>query len=558
MAGMFGGNRGFGGSLGSSPLQRLAGGIGMGFGGMQFPQVMTNQLLGGRGGASMFGGGGGGMFGGGMGGGNEPSQAAMMNFANLSELGNRQFAGNQASLDRDQEQSLLQQQLRNALQLQGMRGQNSLDLQGLVNSGALDQIGARGNIEQSLLGRRLSSEENQLAQQLGFNREALAANMGSQGLDRESRERMHGAGLSNALELQSRSDSSAFDRLRAQLTGQSDLQGQEIAGRNALQQLMGGQQMEQLQERARTEAGLQRMRGQQSIGELREQASYARANLMDQLGVQRDLGMGQQNTQRYLGELNAAGQMYDTNSRNELGWGSLANQRYATDAGLAQDQARAQQQAQQFQQSHDLAAMRAADDAMYQQGQLSQRQYEFANPQPQPARPAPSLQDIYGAAWTTAINALPDGSPAELADLVDTYVDQVSSAATGQRPAPGGQRAPRMPSARGLIDEGVATDNYRKMSGSKLTDALAPILQGVPYNPDGTISPDTARELARRGINPQVLDQLNGYDPMLEWGDVGPLSFLPWLVAGEGRQAGERRRDTQSRGRTLRRALMPQ
>lgn len=550
MAGMFGTQRGFGGSLGQSPLQRLAGGIGMGFGGQRFPQVMTNQLLGGRGAPGMFGGGGGG---------NEPGQAAMMNFANLSELGNRQFAGNQSQLDRELENNLLQQQLRNALQLQGMRGQNNLDLQGLVNSGALDQIGARGNIEQSLLGRRLSSEENQLAQQLGFNREALQGQLFSQGADRESRERMHGAGLANSLELQSQSDASAFDRLRAQLLGQENLAGMEIQGRQGLQQMVGGQQMEQLQERARAEAGLQRMRGQQSVAELREQAEYARDNLMQQLGVQRELGLGAQQNQRYLGELDAFGNMIDSQQRNELGWAGLGVQHAGINANLEQGRLRDAAEQRRFDQSHELATTRAADEAMYQQGLLSQQKYFHDNPAPQPGRPAPSMQDIIGAGWQTAINALPDGTPAEWLDIVDTYVDQVSSAATGQQPvAPAGGRPARQPSARTLIDEGMAADAYRKMGGAKLADALAPILQGVPFNPDGSVSPETARDLARRGINPQVLDQLNGYDPMLEWGDVGPLTFLPWLVAGEGRQAGERRRDTQGRGRKLRRALMPQ
>lgn len=555
MAGMFGGNRGFGGSLGQSPLQRLAGGIGMGFGGMRFPQVLTNELLGGRGRTSMFGGGGGGMFGGGGGGGNEPSQAAMLNYASLEGMGQRQFAGNQAQLDRELENNLLQQQLRNALQLQGMRGQNSLDLQGLVNSGALDQIGARGQIEQSLLGRRLSSEENQLAQQLGFNREALQGNLWSQVADRDARERMHGAGLTNALELQSQSDQSAFQRLQAQLLGQRDLTGMEIQGRQGLQQLVGQQALEQLGERGRMEMGLLRARGQQSLAELREQAGYNRDNLMQQLGLQRELGLGGLENQRHLGELNAWNQMMDTQGRNALGWAGLENQRYGIDANLDMAGMRNEQQDYQFAQQHALAQQQAEQQAASAAALLKQRQFEFDNPQPLQVQPPPTRPALQHQAIRTAIEALPDGSPEEIIGLADQYMDLMDQAAGGQGPAQ--PRAVPRQSARQLIESSTQADALRRKTGSQLVDALAPVLGGVQYDAQGRLTPESRRELDRRGINTDVLDQLNGYDPWLEWGDTGPISFLPYLLFGENKAQGQRRTETQGRARRLRAALVP-
>jgi hypothetical protein len=524
MAGMFGGDRGFGGSLGQSPMFRLAGGIGMGFGGQRFPQVMTNQLMGGRGPTSMFGGGGGGMFGGGGGGGNEPSTAAMMNYATLERGGQQAFGAQQAGLDRALEDSLLRQQLQNRLQVTGMEGRNRLDLQSLVNSGALDQIGARGDIEQALLGRRLSSEEAQLAQQLGFNREALYGNLGAQGEDRLSRERMHGAGLNNALELQSRQDQSAMERLRSQLLGQRELTGMEIGGRQQLQELVGQQQGQLQRDRGAMEMGQIRARGQLSLEELRENARNTRANLMEQLGVTERLGQGQQAVTRDLGYLNAYNQMYDTMQRGVLGQGALDNQLYGIDVNADIAEAGQEQTGYHWAQDHALRQRQAEDAAAYNRDRLIEDRRQWDNPQPLQVAPPPTRQAIMAGAWKNATEQYPDASIDELQQYVNNYMDAMDGAS--QQPGmPGQQPGQRRVSTEKLIRQGEATQALNALPPGQLMRELTPVLEGIKME-GGVLSDAEAEALSRRGINPFILQQLLDYKPMWEGIDANRSRYM--------------------------------
>lgn len=477
------------------------------------------------------------------------------NIDSLQRLGDRQFAGFQAQQDRDLESNLLNAQLRNALQLQGMRGQNNLDLQGLVNSGALDQINARGGWDRTLQGDALSSQERRLAQQLGFDQYALNANLGSQAADRSSRERMHGAGLSNALQLQSMSDASAFDRLRAQLTGQQNIAGMEIGARAQLQDTIGRQQMDQLGARGRMELGMQRLRGQQSLEELETQAGYTARNLAQQLGLQRELGLGAQDTQRYVADQNAATQMFDAQMRHQLGMEGLANQLYGFDTNYDIASMRNAQDAAQFDRELEFRRGQANDQALYNENRLAEDRRQFDNPQ---VAPPPTVLQMQQKALETAAGSLPDGSPDEILGLAERIFDLYQNAGSIGQGQPGQPRPVRQPSARQLMDNSAQRDLLMRQTPSQLVEALAPILPGVQYDEQGRVTPGSRQQLEQRGIDADVLDRLNGYEPTLSWDNVGPLSFLPWMVMGESGSAGKRRRATQDQGRRLRQALMPQ
>jgi hypothetical protein len=438
--------------------------------------------------------------------------------------------GNQSRLDRELENNLLQQQLRNALQLQGMRGQNNLDLQGLVNSGALDQINARGGWDRTITGDTLSSQERRLAQQLGFDANALQANLGSAAEDRQSRERMHGAGLNNALDLQSMQDQAAFERQKAALLGQQQITGMEIGGRHALQGLIGQQQGQLQAQRGAQEMGLVKARGQLSLDELRENARNTRANLMDQLGVTRELGLGNIENNRYLGQLNAYNQMYDTMQRGVLGQGALDNQRYATDVNADVAQAGQEQSGYQWANDHALEQDKAAEQARYNAAMLKQRQHEYDNPQPAPVPPPPTRQAIIADAFNKAINALPDGSPQEHNDWVNNYLETLDSAG-GQPGAAGGAGAGPMPfgmrqqSPETLIKQAQASDALMKLHPYKLMEALGPVLDGITVN-NGTLSDADRTALARRGITPAVLQQILGYEPTWEGIDAKRSRYM--------------------------------
>ncbi|MFO0899371.1 MAG: hypothetical protein U0836_18250 [Pirellulales bacterium] len=516
MASMFGQSRylGFSPTLGAvSPAGVVGFGPGLGYRQLSDSMVVPTRAMGGPG-----------LFSG------HPDVAFSGPQENLNDLRsiNSQFFGaNQAQKDRDLQSSLLQQQLRNALQLQGMRGQNNLDLQGLVNSGALDQINARGGWDRAITGDTLSSQERRLAQQLGLDRESLYANIGESQADRQARERMHAAGLSNALELQSLEGQQAFERQRAALLGQRELTGMEIGGRLQQQQMVGdqGERLTSLQ--ARNQAARDRLLSNLNLDELTAKAGFARAHqqmMNDWQGGQNDAA---RNLQETLGLLTAGNNRLDIMNRHEVGMGGVNAQVEQIQAGRAEAAARAAQWEQDHALRQTVAEQQAtAANALnaHNAAQLKQRQYEYDNPQPAQVPPPPTRQALLQKAFENAYTQYPDGSPEEIQGYVDNYMSLMEQAAGGGQGQGQGQGGPLPFGMRGLSPETLirraqASDALLKMHPGALMEALGPVLEGVNVK-DGQLSAADLDALAKRGITHRVLQNVIDYHPMWEGTDA--------------------------------------
>jgi hypothetical protein len=258
MATMFGNQRAFGGSLGQSPMQRLGGGVQLGFGGQRFPQVVINEMLGGRGQQSMFGGGGGGMFGQG---GNEPSTAMLMNMQSLDKMGDRQFQGHQLGEDRELQRLLQIRGLRNNIDLANIDQGTQFGVQDRRNSGALDQINASGMWERDITGDKLGSNERLAALQRDLDLGLAQGGWNQQSQDRQSREKMTEAELANAIARQQMVGDQQIGAINAQggvNYGLQQLEGNQRRG----DLVLSGQQGMQLQDLVgRQQAGLEQTRG---------------------------------------------------------------------------------------------------------------------------------------------------------------------------------------------------------------------------------------------------------------------------------------------------------